>query len=119
MSHVDSVRSPAGSVLAVAMLLGTIASRLVPPGSAAAAQSRTRRSCWAAPPPVLALLGHYLHRRLLAGAAIIAAGYGGFFLIRTRQLRRADRDGVRRLLGLERCDLRRGDDRRSGSSRSR
>jgi hypothetical protein len=28
--------------------------------------------------------------------------YGGFYLIRTRQLRRADRDGVRRLLGLHR-----------------
>ena len=51
--------------------------------------------------PVLALLGPYLQGRIWPGAAIIAAGYGGFFLIRTRQLRRADRDGVRRLLGLE------------------
>ncbi len=33
---------------------------------------------------------------------MIAVAYGGYFLIRMRQLRRADRDGVRQLLGLDR-----------------
>ena len=51
---------------------------------------------------VIAISGPYLRGRIWPGAAIIAAGYGGYFLIRTRQLRRADRDGVRRLLGLHR-----------------
>ncbi len=66
-----------------------------------------RRSAWdlaivlGCASPVLALLGPYLQGRIWPGAAIIAAGYGGFYLIRTRQLRRADHDGVRRLLGLE------------------
>lgn len=32
---------------------------------------------------------------------MIAAGYGGFYLVRMRQLRRANRDGVRLLLGLD------------------
>jgi hypothetical protein len=32
---------------------------------------------------------------------VIAAGYGGFYLVRMRQLRRANRDGVRMLLGLD------------------
>ena len=48
------------------------------------------------------MFGFYLHHRLLAGVAIIAVAYGGYFLIRMRQLRRANRDGVRRLLGLDR-----------------
>ena len=33
---------------------------------------------------------------------MIAIAYGGFYLIRMRQLRHANRDGVRRLLGLHR-----------------
>jgi hypothetical protein len=33
---------------------------------------------------------------------VIAIAYGGFYLIRMRQLRNANRDGVRRLLGLHR-----------------
>lgn len=99
MSAAQSVEV-AASVLAVAVLLGTIASRLLPPGG-------WRRNAWdsaivlGCASPVLALLGPYLQGRIWPGAAIIAAGYGGFFLIRTRQLRRADRDGVRRLLGLD------------------
>jgi 4-hydroxybenzoate polyprenyltransferase len=51
--------------------------------------------------PALALLSPYLHDRLWPPAAVIAAGYGGFYLVRMRQLRRANRDGVRLLLGLD------------------
>jgi hypothetical protein len=32
---------------------------------------------------------------------VIAAGYLGFYLVRMRQLRRANRDGMRLLLGLD------------------
>ena len=89
----------AGTVLAVAVLLGTIASRLLPPGA-------WRRNAWdlaivlGCASPVLALLGPYLQGRIWPGAAVIAIAYGGFYLIRMRQLRNANRDGARRLLGL-------------------
>src|SRR3954454_11621522 len=53
--------------------------------------------CASAP---LALLARFTHHRSWPYAAVIAIAYGGFYLIRMRQLRRADRDGVRRLLGL-------------------
>jgi hypothetical protein len=87
-----------GAVLAVAVLLATIVSRLLPAG----AWRRTAEDlgiilgCGA---PAVALVGRYLHRSW-PGAAVIAVAYGGFYLIRMRQLRRANRDGVRRLLGL-------------------
>ncbi len=89
----------AGVVLAVGVLLGTIVPRLLPYGT-------WRRSseklgiilCCAA--PAVALLGPYLRHRAWPGAALIAFAYGGYYLIRMRQLRRANRDTVRRLLGL-------------------
>jgi hypothetical protein len=91
----------AGSVLAGAVLLGTIVTRLLPHG-AWRRRAEDLAIVLGCASPVLALLGPYLRGRLWPGAAIIAAGYGGYFLIRTRQLRRAERDGVRRLLGLHR-----------------
>jgi hypothetical protein len=89
----------AGAVLAIGVLLGTIVSRLVPYGAwrRAAEDYGIILGCAA---PALALLGPYLRHRLWPGAALIAFAYGGFYLIRMRQLRRANRDTVRRLLGL-------------------
>jgi hypothetical protein len=89
----------AGSVLAAAVFLGTVVSRLLPHGAIRriAEDMAIVLGCAA---PALAVLGPHLRGRIWPGAAIIAAGYGGFHLIRSRQLRRADRDGVRRLLGL-------------------
>ena len=90
-----------GIALAAAILLGTIVNRLVPHGT-------PRRGCEEAAlllgcaAPALAVFGEYLHRHLLSGVAVVAVAYGGFYVIRMRQLRRAGRDGVRRLLGLER-----------------
>jgi hypothetical protein len=90
-----------GALLAFATLLATIVSRLLPFG----APRRTAEDvgiilgCAA---PALALLAGQVRTTLWAAPAIIGAGYGGFYLIRSRQLRRADRDGVRRLLGLHR-----------------
>lgn len=90
-----------GGVLAVAIVLGTIVNRLLPAGG-------VRRGCeegallLGCAAPALAVFGPYLHHRLLAGVAVVAVAYGGFYLIRSRQLRRADRDGVRRLLGMDR-----------------
>jgi len=52
--------------------------------------------------PALALLAPYLRHHLWAPAAVIACGYGSFYLIRSFQLRRANRDTVRLLLGLHR-----------------
>ena len=100
MSTLESAQV-AGSVLAFAVLLGTIISRLLPFGAwrRRAEDLAIVLGCAA---PLIAITGPYLRGRIWPGAAIIAAGYGGYFLIRTRQLRRADRDGVRRLLGLHR-----------------
>jgi len=88
-----------GAVLAVGVLLATIVARLVPSGG----WRRTAEEfgiilCCAA--PALALLARYARHRAWFAPAVIAVAYGGFYLIRMRQLRRADRDGVRRLLGL-------------------
>jgi hypothetical protein len=90
-----------GIALAVAIMLGTIVNRMVPFGTPrrTVEDAALLLGCAA---PGLAVFGPYLHHRLLAGVGVIAVAYGGFFLIRMRQLRRADRDGVRRLLGLER-----------------
>jgi hypothetical protein len=90
-----------GVALAAAIVLGTIVNRMVPHGT-------PRRGCEEAAlllgcaAPALAVFGEYLHRHLLSGVAVVAVAYGGFYVIRMRQLRRAGRDGVRRLLGLER-----------------
>ncbi|MGN6379653.1 MAG: hypothetical protein ACTHNU_11930 [Gaiellales bacterium] len=89
-----------GAVLAVAIMLGTVLNRLLPAGT-------PRRGCeegallLGCAAPAIAVFGPYLHHRLLAGVAVVAVAYGGFYLIRSRQLRRANRDGVRRLLGLD------------------
>jgi len=89
----------AGAVLAVGVLLGTIVSRLLPFGAwrRSAEELGIILGCAA---PALALLGPYLRHRFWPGAAVIGFAYGGFYLIRMRQLRRANRDTVRRLLGL-------------------
>jgi predicted secreted protein len=90
-----------GACLAIAIMLGTVVNRMLPAGTA-------RRGCeegallLGCAAPALAVFAPYLHRRLLAGVAVVAVAYGGFYLIRMRQLRRANRDAVRRLLGLER-----------------
>jgi len=52
--------------------------------------------------PAVAVFARYLNHDLWAPAAVVAVAYGGFYLTRMRQLRRANRDGVRVLLGLER-----------------
>ena len=89
-----------GAILAVAIMLGTIVNRLAPAGAG-------RRACeeiamlLGCAAPAIAVFGPYLHRHLLAGVAVVAVAYGGFYLIRSRQLRRANRDGVRLLLGLD------------------
>jgi len=89
----------AGAVLAAGVLLGTIVSRVLPFGAwrRAAEDFGIILGCAA---PALALLGPYLRHRFWPGAALIAFAYGGFYLIRARQLRRANRDTIRRLLGL-------------------
>ena len=90
-----------GVVLAVAVVLGTIVARLVPAGSwrRNAEDLGIILGCASAP---LALLARFTHHRSWPYAAVIAIAYGGFYLIRMRQLRNANRDGVRRLLGLHR-----------------
>ena len=98
MSAVTSVQI-GGAVLAAGVLLATIVARLLPPGSwRRSAEELGIILCCGA--PALALVARYLRHRSWPGAAVIAVAYGGFYLIRMRQLRRADRDGVRRLLGL-------------------
>ena len=90
------------TVLALATLLATVVARMLPYGLARriAEEYGIVLGCAS---PALALLGPYAAEgRAWAPAAILASGYGGAYLIRVRQLRRADRDGVRRLLGLHR-----------------
>jgi hypothetical protein len=88
-----------GAVLALGVLLGTIIARLLPDGAwrRNAEDFGIILGCAA---PAVALVARFLQHRSWPGAAIIAVAYGGFYLIRMRQLRRADRDSVRRLLGL-------------------
>jgi hypothetical protein len=100
VSHVAGLTA-AGALLAAAVLLGTVVARLVPRGG-------PRRSLEEAAiiigfaTPAIGLLAPYLRHHLWAPAAVVAAGYGGFYLVRSRQLRRADRDRARMLLGLHR-----------------
>jgi hypothetical protein len=89
----------AGSVLAAGVLLGTIVSRLLPAGGWRRGSEDIGIILGCAAPGI-ALLGPYLRHRAWPSVAVIAVAYGGFYLIRTRQLRRANRDTVRRLLGL-------------------
>jgi hypothetical protein len=90
----------AGVVLVCAVFLATIVSRMLAPGAGRRLTDETAIILGFAA-PALALLSPYLHYRLWPPAAVIAAGYGGFYLVRMRQLRRANRDGVRLLLGLD------------------
>jgi hypothetical protein len=90
----------AGAVLACAVFLATIVSRMLAPGPGRRLAEESALILGFAA-PALALLSPYLHDRLWPPAAVIAAGYGGFYLVRMRQLRRANRDGVRVLLGLD------------------
>ena len=90
----------AGAVLVCAVFLATIVSRMLPAGPGRRLTDETALILGFAA-PALALLSPWLHDRLWPPAAVIAAGYGGFYLVRMRQLRRANRDGVRLLLGLD------------------
>ena len=90
----------AGVVLVCAVTLATIVSRGLPPGAGRRLTDETALILGFAA-PALALVSPWLHDRLWPQAAVIAAGYGGFYLVRMRQLRRANRDGVRMLLGLD------------------
>jgi hypothetical protein len=90
----------AGAVLVCAVFLATVVSRGLPPGAGRRLSDETALILGFAA-PALALLSPWLYHRLWPPAAVIAAGYGGFYLVRMRQLRRADRDGVRMLLGLD------------------
>jgi hypothetical protein len=90
----------AGAVLVCAVFLATVVSRGLPPGAGRRLADETALILGFAA-PALALLSPWLHDRLWPPAAVIAAGYGGFYLVRMRQLRRANRDGVRLLLGLD------------------
>jgi hypothetical protein len=90
----------AGAVLVCAVFLATIISHMMPPGPGRRLTEEAAIILGFAA-PALALLSPWLHDRLWPPAAVIAAGYGGFYLVRMRQLRRANRDGVRLLLGLD------------------
>jgi hypothetical protein len=91
----------AGVVLACAVTLATIVSRALQPGAGRRLTEETALILGFAA-PALALLSPYLHDRLWPAAAVILCGYGGFYLVRMRQLRRANRDSLRMLLGLHR-----------------
>jgi hypothetical protein len=90
-----------GALLAAAVLLGTVLNRVVPRGGPRRTLEEAALILGFAS-PALGLTGPYLRHHLWAPAAVVAAGYGGFYLVRIRQLRRADRDRIRGLLGLHR-----------------
>jgi hypothetical protein len=90
----------AGAGLVCAVFLATVVSRGLPPGAGRRLTDETALILGFAA-PALALVSPWLHDRLWPPAAVIAAGYGGFYLVRMRQVRRANRDGVRMLLGLD------------------
>ena len=87
------------AVLVLAAVL-TAAARLSAPGSGRRNAEEAALILTFAGPAV-AVFARYLEHDLWAPAAVVAVAYGGFYLTRMRQLRRADRDGVRALLGLE------------------
>jgi hypothetical protein len=91
----------AGVVLVCAVSLATVVSRVLPPGAGRRLTEETALILGFAA-PALALLSPYLHHRLWPAAAVILCGYGGFYIVRMRQLRRANRDSLRMLLGLHR-----------------
>jgi hypothetical protein len=90
-----------GLVLAVGLLLATAVARALPEGWPRRFSEETG-IILACAGPAIAVLAPYVRHRVWPIAVIIAIAYGGFFLLRSWQLRRANRDGVRRLLGLHR-----------------
>ena len=90
-----------GLVFALGLLLATAVARALHEGwpRRFAEETGIILACAA---PAIAVLSPRVQHRIWPIAVIIAVGYGGFFLLRTWQLRRANRDGVRRLLGLHR-----------------
>jgi hypothetical protein len=90
-----------GIVFAVGLLLATAVGRVLPEGWPRRFTEETG-IILACAGPAIAVLAKYVEHRVWPIAVIIAVGYGGFFLFRSWQLRRANRDGVRRLLGLHR-----------------
>ena len=99
MSRAEGLEA-AAAMLVLAACLG-IAARILPPGGMRRTAEEAALIVVCAT-PVLALLTPYLRHHLWAPAAVIACGYGSFYLIRSFQLRRANRDSVRLLLGLHR-----------------
>lgn len=88
------------AVLALAAVL-TLLGRMAAPGSGRRnAEEAALIVAYAA--PAVAVFARYLRSDLWAPAGVIAFAYGAFYLTRMRQLRRADRDSMRRLLGLDR-----------------
>lgn len=88
------------AVLALAPLLAVVG-RMAAPGSGRRnAEEAALIVAYAA--PAVAVFARYLRSDLWAPAGVIAFAYGAFYLTRMRQLRRANRDSMRRLLGLER-----------------
>ncbi len=90
-----------GLVFALGLLLATAVARALPEGWPRRVTEETG-IILACAGPAIAVLAPYVEHRVWPVAVIIAVGYGGFFLLRTWQLRRANRDGVRRLVGLHR-----------------
>ena len=90
----------AAALLVLAGCLG-ISARILPPGGMRRTAEEAALILVCAT-PALALLTPYLRHHLWAPAAVIACGYGSFYVIRSYQLRRANRDTVRLLLGLHR-----------------
>ena len=99
MSRAEGLEA-AAAMLVLAACLG-IAARILPPGGMRRTAEEAALIVVCAT-PALALLTPYLRHHLWAPAAVIACGYGSFYLIRSFQLRRANRDSVRLLLGLHR-----------------
>jgi hypothetical protein len=91
----------AAALLVIAGFLGGIVARTLPFGGMRRTAEEAALILVCAT-PALALLTPYLRHHLWAPAAVIACGYGSFYLIRSFQLRRANRDTVRLLLGLHR-----------------
>ena len=80
----------AAALLVLAGCLG-ISARILPPGGMRRTAEEAALILVCAT-PALALLTPYLRHHLWAPAAVIACGYGSFYVIRSYQLRRANRD---------------------------
>ena len=100
MSRAEGLEA-AAALLVLAGFLGTVVARMLPPGGMRRTAEEAALILVCATPAV-ALLTPYLRHHLWAPAAVIACGYGSFYVIRSIQLRRANRDTVRLLLGLHR-----------------